>query len=76
MVATWRFWQALTRLDTPPLSIRGHPDSPVALVDGGIVDWGAARLSNAKERMPVSGTGSDRIVAMRRSSRHRPLTFP
>src|SRR5512132_265544 len=27
---SWRTWQALTRLDTPPLSNRRHPDSPIA----------------------------------------------
>jgi hypothetical protein len=35
------------------------------LADGGTVDWGAKLLSNAKERMLISGTGVDGLAALR-----------
>jgi hypothetical protein len=33
------------------------------LVDGGVVDWSQRLLSNAKERMVISGIGSERLCA-------------
>lgn len=35
----------------------------VELVDGGAVDWTRKLLSNAKERLMISGIGSERVVA-------------
>jgi hypothetical protein len=35
----------------------------VELVDGGAVDWTRRLLSNAKERLVISGIGSERLVA-------------
>ena len=32
--------------------------------DGGVVRWGAALLSNAKERMTISGVGVDRVAEL------------
>jgi hypothetical protein len=32
--------------------------------DGGVVGWGATLLSNAKERMTISGIGVDRVTAL------------
>lgn len=32
--------------------------------DGGVVPWGATLLSNAKERMTISGIGVDRVAAL------------
>lgn len=40
-------------------SIDGRP--PVELVDGGDVDWSQKLLSNSKERMVISGCGSERV---------------
>jgi hypothetical protein len=37
----------------------------VQLVDGGCVDWTQRLLSDAKERLVISGAGTDRILAMR-----------
>jgi hypothetical protein len=37
----------------------------VQLVDGGFVDWTQRLLGDAKERLLVSGAGSDRICGMR-----------
>ncbi|MBA3423247.1 MAG: hypothetical protein ACR2HO_10860 [Rubrobacteraceae bacterium] len=34
------------------------------LVDGGVVDWTQRQLSNAKERLIVSGIGSERVCAL------------
>ena len=39
---------------------------PVQLADGGCVDWTQRLLSDAKERLVISGVGSDRICGMRR----------
>jgi len=37
----------------------------VELADGGSVDWTARLLSNAKERLFISGIGSDRVCGLR-----------
>ena len=37
------------------------------LCDGGCVDWTQRLLSDAKERLVISGVGSDRVCTMRRS---------
>jgi hypothetical protein len=34
------------------------------LVDGGGVDWGAKLLNNGKERMVISGLGSERLAQL------------
>ena len=47
------------------ISGRDRDGAFAQLVDGGTVDWCATLLSNAKERTLISGTGSDRIIAMR-----------
>lgn len=39
------------------------------LVDGGAVDWSSRLLSNEKERLLISGIGSERICALRRRLR-------
>ena len=39
---------------------------PSQLADGGCVDWTQRLLSDAKERLVISGVGSDRICAIRR----------
>lgn len=39
---------------------------PVQLADGGCVDWTQRLLSDAKERLVISGIGSDRVCGMRR----------
>jgi len=39
---------------------------PLHLVDGGAVDWTQKLLSDAKERLVISGIGSDRICGLRR----------
>ena len=39
---------------------------PVQLADGGCVDWTQRLLSDAKERLVISGVGSDRVCALRR----------
>lgn len=36
---------------------------PLELVDGGCVDWTRRLLSNAKERLVISGIGSERLVS-------------
>ena len=48
--------------------IHGDVDAaePLHLVDGGCVDWTQKLLSDAKERMVISGIGSDRICGLRR----------
>jgi hypothetical protein len=38
---------------------------PIHLVDGGCVDWTQRLLSDGKERLVISGVGSDRVCAMR-----------
>lgn len=38
---------------------------PIHLVDGGCVDWTQKLLSDAKERLVISGVGSDRVCTMR-----------
>jgi hypothetical protein len=38
---------------------------PIQLVDGGCVDWTQRLLSDGKERLVISGIGSDRVCAMR-----------
>ena len=38
----------------------------VQLADGGCVDWTQRLLSDAKERLVISGIGSDRVCAIRR----------
>jgi len=40
----------------------------VQLVDGGAVDWTQRLLSNAKERLIVSGIGSERLCSLRTTS--------
>jgi len=40
----------------------------VHLVDGGAVDWTQRLLSNAKERLIVSGIGSERLCSLRKTS--------
>jgi hypothetical protein len=39
---------------------------PLHLVDGGCVDWTQKLLSDAKERLVISGIGSDRMCGLRR----------
>ena len=39
-------------------------DGPQEIGDGGLVDWGAKLLSNAKERMFISGIGSERVCGL------------
>ena len=41
-------------------------DEPIQLADGGCVDWTQRLLSDAKERLAISGIGSDRICGLRR----------
>jgi len=41
---------------------------PIHLVDGGCVDWTQRLLSDGKERLLVSGIGSDRVCTMRRDA--------
>lgn len=41
------------------------PD-PIQLVDGGCVDWAQRLLSDGKERLVISGIGSDRVCTARR----------
>ena len=40
-------------------------DKERELVDGGIVDWTQKFLNNAKERLIISGIGSERLCKMR-----------
>ncbi len=53
----------------------GIEDSePLQLADGGCVDWTQKLLSDAKERLVISGIGSDRVCSIRRDldgSSHR-----
>jgi hypothetical protein len=39
------------------------PDQRMELVDGGCVNWTQKFLSNAKERLVISGIGSERLCA-------------
>jgi hypothetical protein len=39
---------------------------PMQLADGGCVDWTQKLLSDAKERLVISGVGSDRVCGIRR----------
>ncbi len=39
------------------------PDRLIELVDGGSVDWTQRLLSNSKERLVISGIGSERVCA-------------
>ena len=39
---------------------------PLQLADGGCVDWTQKLLSDAKERLAISGIGSDRVCGIRR----------
>lgn len=41
-------------------------DEAIQLADGGCVDWTQRILSDAKERLVISGIGSDRICGIRR----------
>jgi hypothetical protein len=41
----------------------------IQLVDGGCVDWTQRLLSDGKERLFVSGIGTDRVCALRRDRR-------
>ena len=41
-------------------------DAPIHLADGGCVDWTQRLLSDAKERLVISGIGSDRVCGLRR----------
>ena len=43
---------------------REMPNGWIELADGGLVDWGAKLLSNAKERMFISGIGSERVCGL------------
>lgn len=45
----------------------GGGDEPIQLVDGGCVDWTQHLLSDAKERLLVSGVGSDRVCTLAQS---------
>ena len=48
-------------------------EEPMQLVDGGCVDWTQRLLSDAKERLVISGIGSDRVCGIRRDlERSRP----
>ena len=38
-------------------------EQPLQLVDGGVVDWTQRLLSNAKERLVISGIGSERLCS-------------
>lgn len=49
-------------------------DAMRQLADGGTVDWGAKLLSNAKERMLISGTGVDGLAALRDAGDQPPIT--
>lgn len=40
-------------------------DQPIQLADGGAVDWTQQLLSNAKERLFISGIGSERACSLR-----------
>jgi len=40
-------------------------EQPVELSDGGAVDWTQKLLSNAKERLFISGIGSERVCSLR-----------
>ena len=42
--------------------VEGHGDH---LADGGVVDWTQQLLSNAKERLVISGIGSDRVCKLK-----------
>ena len=48
--------------------MRGGIDAaePSQLADGGCVDWTQKLLSDAKERLVISGVGSDRVCGIRR----------
>ena len=39
-------------------------EEPVELADGGVVDWTQQLLSNAKERLVISGIGSERVCGL------------
>ena len=41
-------------------------EDPIHLADGGCVDWTQRLLSDAKERLVISGIGSDRVCGLRR----------
>jgi hypothetical protein len=43
----------------------GDPAKPVHLVDGGCTDWTQRLLGDSKERLVISGIGSDRVVLFR-----------
>ena len=45
---------------------------PLQLVDGGSVDWTQKLLSDAKERLVISGIGSDRVCGIRRDLERSP----
>ncbi len=40
-------------------------EQPIELADGGSVDWTQKLLSNAKERLFISGVGSERVCGLR-----------
>ena len=52
----------LRRSGLPPPRRRGTGEL-VELVDGGAVDWPQKLLSHNKERMVISGIGSERLCA-------------
>jgi hypothetical protein len=56
--------------------IEGVIDSaePMQLADGGCVDWTQRLLSDAKERLVISGVGSDRICGIHRDLVRSPQT--
>ena len=47
-------------------------EKSVQLADGGCVDWTQRLLSDAKERLVISGIGSDRVCGLRRELGDRP----
>jgi hypothetical protein len=53
-----------------------HSGEAVQLVDGGCVDWTQRLLSDAKERLVVSGVGTDRVCAMRAELRNSQSSVP
>ncbi|MFL5613981.1 MAG: hypothetical protein ACJ796_10010 [Gemmatimonadaceae bacterium] len=47
------------------IAARDDAGQPIHLVDGGCVDWTQKLLSDVKERLVISGVGSDRVCTMR-----------
>ncbi len=42
-----------------------HGDARYELSDGGLVDWTQQLLQNRKERLVISGIGTDRLLILR-----------